>query len=166
MGKAMFFVLLAMASTTALAEMKAHPVNTHWKILAWTDDFTDEKSCAVTHTKKIKRGTPSIIMFAKHATSGPHTLLMASGSVYGVGIKYRVDKKPPVQIGYEYERQTDDEIYIVKGSEHESMTLAFKAGNTLVYRVTSSNQFVNSEADKISLSGFSKAYRLAENCNY
>lgn len=166
MKKIVISALLAMVSSGVLAEMKSHPVNSNWTILAWTDDFTDKKSCAVTPAKGIKRGTPSIIMFAKHESSGPHTILKASGGIDGVGIKYRVDKNPPVQIGYEYEFQTDDDIYIVRGSEHENMISAFKAGNTLAYKVTSGNQFVDSEADKISLSGFTKAYSLAESCNY
>lgn len=166
MKKMTVLLLMMLASAVANAEVKEVSVDSNWKILVWTDDFTDKKLCAVIPAKGLARGKPSIIMFAKHAESGKHALLKASGEIDGVGIKYRVDKNEPVQIGYEYEFQTERDIYIVQGGEYETMISAFKAGNTLAYKVTSSNQFVDSESDKITLSGFTNAYNLAEKCNY
>lgn len=144
--------------------METFPVNSNWVVHAWTDDFTDKKSCAVAPAKKMERGRPSIIIFAKHEEYDPHTILNASGDIGGIGIKYRVDKKRPVQLGYE--SQTNGVVYILQGADHEEMVAAFKSGNTLVYKVTSENQFVDSETDRISLSGFTKAYNLAKSCKY
>lgn len=166
MKKTIFSTLLLLISSNASAEMTSHPVNSNWQVLAWSDDFTDEKSCAVTTTKNLKRNSPTLIMFALHKSSTPHTILKANGSISGLGIKYRVDKKPAVQVGYEYEFQTDDDSYIITGTDHEKMISDFKSGDSLVYKVTSSNQYVDDGTEKVSLKGFTKAYSLAEQCKY
>ena len=94
-----------------------------------------------------KRKSKSNFRFVNQDTSNLHAILKASGSIDGVGIKYRVDKNNPVQLGYEYEFQTDDD-YIVKGDDFNSIIESFKKGNNLIYKITSSNQFIKDGKDE------------------
>jgi hypothetical protein len=104
-------------------------------------------------------------MFIKHSR-GPHTLLYANGSIDGIGLRYRVDKNQPVLIGYEYTHQSNNDFLSIRGEDMVDMIAAFKRGNQVAFRVTSGNQFVESGTDRVSLSGFTRAYNLAKDCNF
>lgn len=137
-----------------------------WEVLVFKDDFTDRVSCALSTKNDGRRGKPGITLFAKHDKSGKHGILYVNGRITGIGITYRIDKNPPVTFGYKYHFQTDKDYYFLENAEYNQLVNDFKAGNSVVYRVHSGNQFVDDTQERISLVGFTKAYNIAKKCAF
>ena len=161
-----FFALILLIIPTVLFAGKTVEYKTgDWLVVVSKDDFTDRVSCAL-GTKNIGPGKGGIILWTKHDVSGNHGILHVNGKIGGVGITYRVDKKPPVTFGYKYHFQTDKDYYFLENAEYNQLVNDFKAGNSVVYRVHSGNQFVDDWQERISLMGFTKAYNIAEKCAF
>ena len=159
-----FAVLMTMSFGAEGAASIKHQSGS-WVVIKHIDDLTDEIVCELRTINTNKHNKPGIVIFTVHEVSGQHVIINANGGIDGVGITYRTDKDPAVTFGHEYYFQTDSDIYIPKGSEYEQLVADFKKGTSLVYKVHSGNQFVDSMTEKVSLIGFTKAYNIAEQCD-
>lgn len=158
--KSLLCIFLVLFSCQLLASSEFHKVSNDWGYMVFTDDFDDSKFCAVMTAAKLDGKYPNLTFWVNKDIS------KSTARVYGVGIKYRVDKKDPFLLGYESATDTLFNTLLIDNFEIVNyMITQFKKGNHLVYKVFSSQKFIHSENYKISLKGFTSAYNKAIECN-
>lgn len=137
-----------------------------WAFYGKVDDFTDHKSCAVHNIKGFKKASITFYVTPNPDKPGvyPASITLIRGKISGLGVKYRVDKKEVVELGYKNEYETDEDVYIFRNEEYEKIIKDFSNGESLVLSVVSSNRFIDDERIKISLKGFKEAYQEALEC--
>jgi predicted nucleotide-binding protein (sugar kinase/HSP70/actin superfamily) len=158
--KPLLCIFLVFFSYQSFASTEFHKTSNDWGYMVFTDDFDDSKSCAVMTIAKLDGKYPNITFWVNTDIS------KSMARVYGVGIKYRVDKKKPFLLGYESATQMLFNTLLIDDSEIvNNMITKFKKGNDLVYEIFSSKKFIHSGNYKISLKGFTAAYNKAVECN-
>lgn len=114
--------------------------------------------------------------------SKPYAIFVTADKQFlGIGVKYRVDKMPPVEIGDQVPRvgiradileslpelqHKPTKRYSVEGDAYVQMITALKKGNTVIYDVVPYDIDHAQVGGNNSLEGFLEAYAAAEKCDF
>lgn len=166
---AVLVLIFALAPNLTKAGTEIVEVNSNWLVGVTVDDFTDKKECTVSPYNRNYNGDEKIYIKINSAIlDGDFFALIDAGEyINNIGVKYRVDKNPPVQLGEGYKYPKYSDIYVVDGSDYEEMISAFKSGNEVIYQFTSKNKAANNKKYKFNLlGGFTEAYNFAKKCDH
>lgn len=164
-NRVIFFVLIfSLVPSLTSAEQKTIKINSNWFVSVTIDDFTDEKTCTVFPKQTKYSGVERILIRMSSSDEEPVAIIGSLKYINKIGVKYRVDKSSPVQLGKEYKFPKYADVFIVYGDEYEKLIRAFKAGREVVYQFTSKNRAANDKIYKFDLTGFTEAYKYAMKC--
>jgi len=166
--KIFLVLIVSLVPNLTKAESEIVKVNSNWLVLVKVDDFTDEKVCTVLPNNRNYSSIERIYIRANSSNPDDNAVaIIGSGEhINDIGLKYRVDKNPPVQLGYRFKSSVYSDMYMVEGDDYEEMISAFKSGNEVIYQFTSKKRPANNKKYEFNLLGFTEAYNFARKCDH
>ena len=145
--------IILLVTPVAIAEETMVDNTEDWGIMKLKDDFTDKVTYFLGTKNALRYGCPGIAIYFANNTE--NILLFINSKITGMGITYRVDKRPAITLkGI----QAGEDVYFINRKGLNKLIKDFKEGKAVVYKIHSSNQFIDDETERISLMGFSKLY--------
>ena len=145
-------IILLIPSTLKAEEVVVDSIK-DWSVIRLKDEFTDEVTYFLGTEDALRIGHPGIGIRFNNNNNTESILLFIDSKILGSGITYRIDKKPAVTLRC---IQTTDGLIDEKRSN--KLIGDFKKGKTVIYRVHSSNQFIENKTERVSLIGFTKLF--------
>lgn len=167
-----FFLVLSFSAHSN--QIRLIYTDSQWVIIVNKDKFTDELVCGLisANVDERKAGVLDLDGESNYARisifPGRENKLLIAGTskeLYGVGLRYRVDRGKAVTLGDSHPTSGSKPLGVV-GDDYNQLIGALKNGKQFIFRAFVNSPYYKFKDSDAPLIGFTEAYNLAEKCEY